>query len=106
MENFLVNIALPAAIILALVAVGLFVASLLVGIFQNLRGSIKLLIGLGVIIATYFISYAIASDVNPTNIPMSAGAVKTVSAGIYTMFTLIILAIAATIGTSIYNAIK
>jgi hypothetical protein len=37
---------------------------------------------------------------------MSAGAVKTVSAGIYTMFTLIILAIAATIGTSIYNAIK
>jgi hypothetical protein len=44
MENFLVNIALPAAIILALVAVGLFVASLLVGIFQNLRGSIKLLI--------------------------------------------------------------
>jgi len=106
MENFLVNIMLPGTIFLTIIAVVLFVFSLLIGIFQNLKGSAKLIIGLVVIIVTYFISYALASDVNPTSIPLSAGAIKSVSAGIYTMIVMVILAIVSWLGMSIYNTIK
>jgi len=106
MENFLVNIMLPGTIFLAIIAGALFVFSLLIGIFQNIKGSAKLIIGLAVIIVTYFISYALASDVNPTSIPLSAGAIKSVSAGIYTMIVMVILAIVSWLGMSIYNTIK
>jgi len=106
MENFLVNIMLPGTIFLTIIAVVLFVFSLLIGIFQNIKGSAKLIIGLAVIIVTYFISYALASDVNPTSIPLSAGAIKSVSAGIYTMIVMVILAIVSWLGMSIYNTIK
>ena len=106
MENFLVNIMLPGTIFLTIIAVVLFVFSLLIGIFQNIKGSAKLIIGLVVIIVTYFISYALASDVNPTSIPLSAGAIKSVSAGIYTMIVMVILAIVSWLGMSIYNTIK
>lgn len=97
---------LPGTIFLAIIAGALFVFSLLIGIFQNIKGSAKLIIGLAVIIVTYFISYALASDVNPTSIPLSAGAIKSVSAGIYTMIVMVILAIVSWLGMSIYNTIK
>lgn len=106
MENFIVNVALPATIVVVLIAAALFVVSLLVGIFQNIKGSAKLLIGLAVILLTYFISYATASDFNPTSIPMTAGAVKSVVAGINTMVTMVILAVVSWMGMAIYNAVK
>ena len=106
MENFLVNVALPGTIVLALIAAGLFVFSLLAGIFQNVRGSLKLLVGVAVILITYFICYATATEVNPTNLPMSAGSIKFVTAGIYTMITMVILAVITWISMAIYNTIN
>jgi hypothetical protein len=106
MENFMVNIVLPGAIFLAIIAAVMFIASLLVGIFQNVKGSIKLLVALGVIIVLFMIGYATASDVNPTSIELSGSSVRMITAGIVTMISLTILGVVTTIAMSIYNAVK
>ncbi|MBK7108103.1 MAG: hypothetical protein KA954_08845 [Chitinophagales bacterium] len=106
MESLMTNIVLPAGVILIAICTILFVFSLFAGIFQNLKGSLKLLIGVGIILVIFFISFAMASDVNPAAIDVSGGTVKFVTAGIITMAVLIIVAVVTAIGTAIVDAFK
>lgn len=106
MENFFVNIALPATIFLTVIAVLLFVVSLMIGIFQNVKGSVKMLITLGLLLVLFGIGYATASGANPTTIDVSANTVKMISAGIFATLALSVIAVVAAVGMSIYNAFK
>ena len=81
-------------------------ASLLIGIFQNIRGSIKLLAALGLLIILFIIGYATASDANPTSIDLASGTIKMISAGIITMLALTVITVVTTVVMSIYNLFK
>ena len=100
------NIALPAGFILVVICAALFVISMFAGILQNIKGSIKLIVGLGVILVIFFISYAMASDSNPAAIELNSGTVKFVTAGIITMAVLIVLTVVTAIVTAIVDALK
>lgn len=100
------NIVLPAGVILIGICTVLFIISLLAGILQNIKGSLKLLIGLGIVLAIFFVSFAMASDVNPAAIDVSGSTVKFVTAGIITMAVLIVVAVLTAIGTAIVDAFK
>lgn len=106
MENILTNIAIPVGIILVVICTVLFIVSMVAGILQNVKGSVKLLIGVGVVIVIFFIAYAMSSDANPTAVDLSATNVKFITAGILTMAILIVLTFVIAIGTAIYDAIK
>lgn len=106
MESLITNIALPAGVILVIICSALFIISMMAGILQNIKGSLKLLVGVGVILVIFFISYAMASDANPTLIEMSSGNVKFVTAGIITMGALIVLTVVIAIGAVIYDIVK
>ncbi|HET8963498.1 MAG TPA: hypothetical protein VFM99_06350 [Chitinophagales bacterium] len=100
------NIALLAGVILIGICTVLFIISLMAGILQNIKGSLKLLIGVGIILVIFFISFAMASDVNPAAIDVSGSTVKFVTAGIITMAVLIVVAVITAIGTAIVDAFK
>lgn len=106
MESFITNIVLPASVVLLIICTVLFIVSLLAGIFQNIKGSLKLLIGVGAILVIFFISFAMASESNPAAIELSGGVVKFVTAGIITMAVLTVVAVIAAIGTAIVDAFK
>lgn len=106
MENFILNILLPGGIILAIVGFLFFLLSMVYGILQNLKGSTKLLIALGVVVIIFGISYTLASDSNPSSIDVSPGTIKFVTAGIITTGFMTIGAFVVWIGTGIYDLIK
>ncbi|MFN3939972.1 MAG: hypothetical protein ACK4IY_05260 [Chitinophagales bacterium] len=106
MENILTNIAIPVGIILVLICTVLFIVSMVAGILQNVKGSSKLLIGVGVVLAIFFIAFTMSSDANPTSVDLSAANVKFITAGILTMAILIVLTFVIAIGTAIYDALK
>ena len=107
------NFGIQASIGLILLAVLILVIFAVRGLFTNFRGSLKVILGLGVIVGLFGIFYAIstpdkggilgrlAQEFNITD-----GISKFISAGIKTTLTLLVLALVIWVFSELRNAFK
>lgn len=101
MEDFLTNYGIIACYILLAVTVLVSVIFPIIQLVQNPKNIKSALISVGAMVVVVGISYALASDTNPSNMPISATEAKQVGTGLYAFYILA----AGAIGSLVYSEV-
>ena len=107
MQSFLVNILLPASLIM--IAITAFLAFLfpLISAVTNPRGAVKGIAGFAVLGVIFIIAYSTASADNPSPyVDVSENTAKLVSAGLTTVGILLLLTIVSVVYSFLSNLLK
>lgn len=100
------NYGIIVAYILLFVAVAAAVVFPIIQLAKNPKGAKGALIGVGVLVVVVGISYALSSDVNPSNINITPEAAKQVDTGLYAFYILAIAAFVSLIYAEVSKLFK
>lgn len=73
---------------------------------KNPKGAKGALIGIGLLVVVVGISYALSSDVNPSNMDITPATAKQVDTGLYAFYILALVAIGATVYAEVSKMFK
>lgn len=106
MVDFLTNYGIIITYILLAVATLAAVGFPLMNLVKNPKNAKGALLGVGALVLVFGLSYAISSDVNPSDIEISPVGAKLVDAGLYAVYLLSIVAIGSLIYTEVSKLFK
>jgi hypothetical protein len=106
MGDFMVNYGIIICYILLGVAVAAAVIFPILQLAQNPKGAKGALIGIGLLAVVIGISYALASDVNPSKMEITADDAKKVGVGLYAVYILGAVAIISMVYSEVSKMIK
>ncbi|MBP9151416.1 MAG: hypothetical protein KBF73_03955 [Flavobacteriales bacterium] len=106
MADFVTNYGIIAAYILLAIAAFGAIGFPILDMIKNPKGTKGALIGVGIIVLIFGISYALGSDENPSKIKISGGTAKLVDTGLYSFYILSLIAIVVTIYSEVSKVFK
>lgn len=106
MADLITNYGILVAYLLFGVAVLGAIGFPVLDVIKNPKGAKGALIGIGIIVVVFGLSYALGSEENPSKIEISGGTAKLVDTGLYSFYILSFVAIAATIYSEVSKIFK
>jgi hypothetical protein len=107
MSDFITNYGILASYLLLAIAVLGAIGFPILELAKNPKGAKGALIGVGLIVVVFGLSYALSSDVNPaTKIEITPGAVKMVDTGLFSFYILALVAVCVTIYAEVSKMFK
>jgi hypothetical protein len=106
MAEFVTNYGIIAAYLLLAVAVVTAIGFPMLDVIKNPKGAKGALIGIGLIVVIFGISFAMGSEENPSKIEISGGTAKLVDTGLFAFYILSIVAVLATIYAEVSKIVK
>ena len=106
MADFITNYGIIVAYLLLAVAVIGAIGFPILEIVKNPKGAKGALIGIGIIVAVFGISYVMGSEENLSKIEITGGTARLVDTGLYAFYILAFAAIAATIYSEVSKIFK
>ncbi len=106
MADFMTNYGIIACYILLAVAVLAAVIFPIIQLIQNPKGAKGALVGLGALVLVLGISYALSSDVVPTDLAITPAGAKQVDTGLYAFYILAVVAVIALVYSEVAKLFK
>jgi hypothetical protein len=106
MSDFITNYGILASYLLLAIAVLGAIGFPILELAKNPKGAKGALIGVGLIVVVFGLSYALSSDVNPSKIEITPGAVKMVDTGLFSFYILALVAVCVTIYAEVSKMFK
>jgi len=106
MADFMTNYGIILTYILLAVATLAAVGFPLINLLRYPKNAKGALLGVGALVVVLGLSYALASDVNPSNIEISPEGAKRVDAGLFSFYILSVVAIGALVYAEVSKLFK
>lgn len=106
MADFLTNYGILFTYLLLAIAVISAIGFPVFELLKNPKGAKGALLGLGLLVVVFGLSYAFSSDVNPSKMELSPGSVKLVDTGLFAFYILAAIAVGATVYSEVSKIFK
>jgi len=106
MADFLTNYGILFTYLLLAIAVVAAIGFPVLDLIRNPKGAKGALLGLGLLVVVFGLSYALSSDANPSKIELSASSVKLVDTGLFAFYILAAIAVGATVYSEVSKIFK
>jgi hypothetical protein len=106
MSDFLVNYGIIASYLLLLIATVGAIGFPILEVVKNPKGAKGALIGTGIIVVIFVISYALGNEENLSKIEISGATARFVDTGLYAFYILALVAVGATVYAEVSKIFK